>query len=325
MNGTPTLEVLYRPVREGLHEVRRIIDRIWQEALELVKVDTGPGPSAEGKMLRPALCLLSAGAIGGAQPPRYVELAAAFETLHLASLIHDDVVDHARVRRGNTALNVLWDNHAAVLGGDYLLARALELLSTYDSRAIVSGALAALRRMAEGELSFFGRDDGHVGEQECLMLADRKTAGLFAETCSAPSHLIDMEYHEALHRFGAALGAAFQLVDDILDLTQPASSLGKPSCGDVVEGKTTLPIMHIRAALDAPGRQHLDSLRNAEIKDEDRAWIAEQALQTKAVEKTQRIARQYADKALYEIGALPKTEYRAAMAGLVEFVLVRES
>ncbi|HPO16580.1 MAG TPA: polyprenyl synthetase family protein [Candidatus Hydrogenedentes bacterium] len=320
-----TLEDLYHPVADCLVEVRGEIGRIWEDALRLVRIDAGPMPKAGGKLLRPALCLLSAGAIGGTDLKHYVRLAAAFEALHIASLAHDDVIDRALMRRGNTSLNALWDNHAAVLGGDYLVARAVNLLAGYNSCAVIDNAITSVRRMAEGELYFFGRDVTSVTQNECIQLAEQKTASLFAEACCAPTFVIDSNYHDALHRFGMSLGVAFQIIDDLLDLTQPATSLGKPACGDVAEGKFTLPILFMREMLPPAEIAQLDAMRDTELTLENRTWVSDRVESTGAHEKTMRAAQTFINQALESLLTLPPSQYRSSMEGLAEFILVRHS
>jgi octaprenyl-diphosphate synthase len=325
MSTVKTLEELYHPIQPLLDGVRETIGGLWRDALTLVRVEGMPMPKAGGKLLRPALCLLSAGAIGGKDLARYVRLAASFEALHIASLAHDDVIDRAILRRGNASLNALWDNHAAVLGGDYLVARSVQMLAEFDCCPVIANAITAVRCMAEGELHFFGREHEPITEEDCILLAEQKTATLFAEACSAPAFLLDTARREPLRRYGIALGIAFQIVDDLLDLTQPVSTLGKPSCGDIVEGKRTIPIMHLRAGLDEAGNQRIDALRNAALTENDQAWIAEMVEKTDARAITEAAARAYADRALDALRGLPASPYRDSMEGIVEFILVRAS
>lgn len=325
METLKTLDELYRPVLGILDDVRDVINQVWMDALRLVRVDVGPMPRAGGKLLRPALCLLSAGAIGGQHLRQYARLAAAFESLHIASLAHDDVIDRALLRRGASSLNALWDNHAAVLGGDYLVARAVNMLAGYDSCAVIDNAITSVRRMAEGELLFFGRDFGSITRDECILLAEQKTASLFAEACSAPSFIIDPAYREALHGYGTALGIAFQLTDDLLDVTQSTASLGKPACGDIAEGKVTVPILFLRESLDGEDRAHFEALRNTELSEDDRVWIITQSERAGIRQRTEAEARRYANEALACAGRLPRGEYRESMEGITEFILRRNA
>lgn len=323
MSATLSLEQLYTPIDSALSGVRSSVEQLWIDALKLVGIDESAVPKAGGKMLRPALCLMSAGALGAQDLGKYVRLATAFEALHIASLAHDDVIDRALLRRGKPSLSGLWDNHAAVLGGDYLVARAVEILAEYDHCPIIANAISSVRRMAEGELYFFNRRDEPYRQEDCIMLARQKTASLFAEAVSAPAYLLDTARRASLHAFGIALGIAFQIVDDLLDVTQPASQLGKPACGDIVEGKKTIPIMLLRDGLDAGELARLDTLRDAAITDADREWITERVEHTGARQKTETLARDYANEALGHLAPLAPSPFRESMENLVEFVLVR--
>ena len=325
MNDISSLDTLYQPIVGVLEQARDTINALWQDALRLVCMENGQPPKAGGKLLRPALCLLSAAASGAPDVRPYARLGVVFEALHIASLAHDDVIDHAILRRGDASLNARWDNHAAVLGGDYLVARAVQMLAEYDSCEVIAAAIACVRRMAEGELFFFGRDEASILPEDCIMLAEQKTASLFAEACAAPARLLGGAYCEALHRFGIGFGIAFQIVDDLLDLTQTAETLGKPACGDIVEGKHTLPIVLMRQRLDDAGRGRLNALCGAEITDADREWVRDQLQKTQAEEVAQTAAKEYVRKAKEALRSLPDSPYRASMEGLADYILVRVS
>lgn len=323
MATTLTLSELYEPIQDELNQVRGNVADLWAEALRLVNGASVPRPHVGGKMLRPALCLLSAGAAGARDLRPFVPLATAMELLHLAALAHDDVIDGASMRHGTMSLNAMWDNHTAVLGGDYLVARAVAVMASYDSCAVINNAIDSVRQMAEGELKNFGRGAAHNTPETCLRLAEHKTASLFAVTCSTPAYLIDPAPRDALHQYGLLLGVAFQLVDDILDLRQNAATLGKPSCGDVVEGKETLPIIYLRESMDATDVVRLDAMRGKQITAEDREWIAWMLESTGARERTEAVARGYIDAAQAHLENLSPSVYRDAMYGVAEFVLIR--
>lgn len=325
MATTLTLDSLYQQIEGELDQVRGRVRQQWTEAFQLVYGAPATSPRLGGKMMRPALCLLSAGACGAKDLEPYIDMAAAMELLHLAALAHDDVVDRAKLRRGESSLNALWDNHAAVLGGDYLVARALMLLTTYDSCGVVTGAIHTIFQMSEGELASFGRRAEEVEEEDCIRLAEKKTASLFAVACSTPTSLTDEAYREPLHAFGMALGTAFQLVDDVLDLGQEETVLGKPSCGDVVEGKTTLPILYMREAMDAADLARFESCVGVKVSAENHAWIAAMLKSTGAQERTESLARKYIDEARAALEAMPQSDSVEAMLGVAEFVLVRDS
>ena len=322
-----TLPELYAPIAPALAEVRCVMAGLWGDALRLVHhtADAAGENVAEGKLLRPAFCLLAAGVLGKQDVRPYARLAAAYEAMHLASLAHDDVVDHASLRRGQYALNVLWDEHAAVLGGDYLVARALELLLEYHSLDIIRAATSVVRRMSEGELRFFGRDAHEATEEDCITLADTKTASLFAAACSGPAFLINPAYASALHDFGIALGIAFQLVDDLLDITQPASVLGKPSCGDVAEDKQTLPLMLLRQRMDPNERKALAAMQGATLTDRDCDWIRDCTGRLDVSCTVNKRVSTYIETAITRLHGFPPSPCRNSMEGLARFVSVRIS
>lgn len=322
---TAALEEIYRPIETPLRHVRARVGMLWDDALQLVHGDGAPRTQAGGKMLRPALCLLSAGAIGAPTTEPFVPMATAMELLHMAALAHDDVVDEADTRRGVQSLRARWDSHTAVLGGDYLVARAIEILGEYNRCSVIVNAIESVREMAEGELVHFGNGPGHFTLEGCLNLARKKTASLFAVSCSTPTRIIDTPYRDALHAFGAHFGAAFQLTDDVLDLCQSAAELGKPSCGDIAEGKRTAPLLFLREALDPAGLAHLDAMTGRPVSEDDRAWIHTVMETTGARERTEALARSYCEQARASLEALAPTAYRDAMFGLTEYVLVRPS
>lgn len=325
MSALVRLESLYQDVQPDLDSVRVEVERHWTEAFQLVYGPSSTPPALGGKMLRPALTLLSAGAIGAKDTSHFVDMAAAMELLHLAALAHDDVVDRADLRRGETSLNARWTNHMAVLGGDYLVARALTVLTRYDDCKVIASALRSIHEMAEGELINFGRGAENLGKSDSIRLAEKKTASLFAVSCCTPSFLLENAYHEELHRFGMGLGTAFQLVDDVLDLEQDSSMLGKPSCGDLIEGKSTLPILYLRDGLSRRDRNRLDEFNGGAMTAEDREWLASALQETGARDRTLDAARGYIDEALENLSTLPDSPHKTSMRDLAEFVLVRQT
>ncbi len=316
---------LYAPVADPLSEARELAMQLWSETFRVANVKFDSSLTPGGKFLRPALCLLSAGALGAADLRRFVPLATAMEVMHLAALAHDDVIDNADLRRGASSLKAMWSNHGAVLGGDYLVARATDLVGTYGSCALLLDVISALREMAEGELMLLGRESRECGQEDCLRVAEYKTASLFAVACASPGHIFPGGPMDALHHYGRKIGIAFQLADDLLDLTQDENVLGKPSCGDVAEDKATLPLLFMREALDAAGRARLDALRGTELAAQDRAWISQSVDSTGARDRTEATARQYIFEAQNAIGVLEPSIYRDSLIGLAEFMLTRSS
>jgi octaprenyl-diphosphate synthase len=323
MKQKSSLKDLYHPVAEQLAEVQEDMQGLWTEMLSLVNLHMYKDLTVGGKMLRPALCLLAAGTIGEKQLNHYIRLATAVETLHIASLIHDDIIDEAILRRGQPALNGLWSKHATILGGDYLVARAIESLTEYDSCPLVKAMVSTVRHMAEGELVFYGQDNATITTRDCLNLAEQKTAALFAQACCGPARIASPVHVQPLHQFGIALGVAFQVMDDLIDLTQATSKLGKPSCGDIAEDKTTIPILFLQESLCPEETDRLQHMRSNPITDDDRKWVAQMMAESGATARTQAIADQYSREAIRLLETLPENPCRGAMTGLVHLLLHR--
>jgi octaprenyl-diphosphate synthase len=320
-----SLRQFYAPIEEPLEAARRIVSREWFDAFRLVYGPEATPPRMGGKMLRPALCFLSSGISGAPNPRDFIDMAAAMELLHLAALAHDDVVDRADTRRGSASLNRLWDNHTAVLGGDYLVARALDILTRYESTAVIRSALHSIHQMAEGELINFGRKQQELNEDDCIRLAEKKTASLFAVACSCAAVLLESPYERVLYDFGLGVGTGFQLADDLLDLDQDEEILGKPSCGDLIEGKMTLPILYLRESLPARDVSRLDSFVHSEMTADDRAWVRRGLGATGAREKTELIARDFVIRGKAALETVPASPHTEAMLGIADFVLLRDA
>lgn len=320
-----TLDELYRPIQAELRLTQSMVADLWSQALALIHGSSVSPAKVGGKLLRPALCLFAAGSAGARDLSRFAAMAAACELLHMAALTHDDVVDKAHLRRGATSLNALWDDRTAVLSGDYLVARAIELLTGFGSCPLIESVFNAVRRMTEGELGSFGRNADRYTQEDCIRLAEEKTATLFATTCTAPTYLVGERYREPLHAFGMALGVAFQLIDDVLDITQRQDALGKPSCGDIVEAKKTLPILFMREGLAPEDRDRLNRMIGHPTSDQERAWVAQAAERSGARARTMTLAREYINAACVALDGVAPSAYKDSMLGLAEFVLVRDS
>lgn len=319
------LDELYAPVQVELAQVRADVNALWSESLSLVDGESADLPGSNGKLLRPAMCLMAAGAAGAPNLDQFIPLATACELLHMAALTHDDIVDKANLRRGAMSLNALWDDRTAVLSGDYLVARAVGLLLNLASCSLMTDIFLAVRKMTEGELRSIGKRGNHLTVEDCIRLAEEKTATYFAATCTAPTHVVGAQWRDALNSYGLALGVAFQVVDDILDLVQDEKTLGKPSCGDIAEGKKTLPILLMHQAMNEADRATLTAMAGKPVVETDRAWVADRLSATGAREHAERIARGYVDSARAALAPLPSSPYKDSMLGLTEFILIRGS
>jgi len=327
MDINARLALCYQPVARELEAARAIVAGFWRDALALVpsQSETAPASPPSGKGLRPALCLMAAGVCGVNNLSDYAPMAAAFEALHLASLAHDDVIDRAMTRRGGVSLNAMWNNHAAVLGGDYLVARAIETLAEFGDCGIVSQAVSTVRRMAEAELAFFGLPLEKATLDKPLNLARGKTASLFAAACSAPARAEGRsEEQDALETYGMALGMAFQLTDDLLDLGGDPERMGKPVCQDVEEGKPTYPIVLLHDRLGEPDRAIFRSFFGRPIDPGERQWILDRVYELGIIDYVRGTAERYIEEALDALEPFRESPFLRSMRIICEIVMDRD-
>ena len=282
-----------------------------------------------GKRLRPILVVLSAKTCGYEGSDAHT-LAAVVELIHVASLVHDDVLDEAAIRRGRETLQTKWGNKVAVLVGDYLHARVLSMLV---SRRADDPAMAILadttQAMCEGEvIHAYKSGDFDISEAEYLKIISFKTGKLIAASCTLGAHLgtTDAQQVEALTTYGQQIGTAFQIVDDVLDFTEDADKLGKNTFGDLREGKLTFPIIYARTVCNADEKQTLEKVLNPNTDEAEAIAFVEVLFQRYGVENhCLKVAQDYADRAKAALAALPETPARIALEQLADYVVWRES
>lgn len=241
------LEQLYSLIGLDMKAVDAVIRARLHSDVALVSQVADYIISAGGKRLRPALVLLSAGALGY-QGRHHHELAAVVEFIHTATLLHDDVVDESDLRRGRETANALFGNAASVLVGDFLYSRAFQMMVEVDDMRIMRVLSDATNVIAEGEvLQLMNCHDADVDEARYLRVIRYKTAKLFeaAAQLGAILGLANPEVEQALAAYGMHLGTAFQLVDDVLDYSGQEADTGKHIGDDLAEGKPTLPLIYV--------------------------------------------------------------------------------
>ncbi len=281
---------------------------------------------AGGKRLRPILTLAAA-KLCGYQGDDHVKLATTVEFIHTATLLHDDVVDESRKRRGRATANILWDNKSSVLVGDYLFARAFQLMVETGSLEVLRILSDASAVIAEGEvLQLTTAHDLTTDLARYDQVIRGKTAALFAAATEVGGVISDVERSKvaALRTYGDGLGMAFQLADDLLDYDGSTAALGKNTGDDFREGKVTLPIILAFARGDQVARDFWTrtiARGNQEPGDLDEAlaYLAE----TEALADARKAARGHADRALAALELFPAGETRTALEDIAEFVVAR--
>lgn len=319
---TTDLEQVERKMREPMHPEYPQLTAVLQSLL-----DSG------GKRLRPALALL-AGRYYPTDSEKLVSLAASIEMLHTATLVHDDLIDGAMLRRGRTTVNARWNMGATVLTGDYVFARAAGLAAETGNVRVMSIFADTLMTICSGELwQIFDRHnlpriDGEEAWKEALTRYDRrihaKTASLFAAATEAASVLSGApdEEVDALREYGWCLGTAFQIVDDILDFQGDQDVLGKPVGSDLREGIVTLPVLYFL-------RQHPEDEKVAKVVQDsgDEGLVQEivSAIQESgAMAQAMDRARKFITRSQAALTALPQGETRNIMHALADFTVSRK-
>jgi octaprenyl-diphosphate synthase len=282
-----------------------------------------------GKRIRPALLLLCAKACGGLLSERSTRLASAAEMMHVASLLHDDILDHAEMRRGRPSAMARWGSNVSVLAGDFLYARAIQDLVADQDRRILRTFADAAVAMTESEILQLQRlHDLRISEAEYLQIVTGKTAALMSAACRAGALVAGAaeSVADCLSGFGVHVGIGFQLVDDALDYSARAERLGKPVGSDFREGKMTYPILHVRNVASAGDRRRLEELAACAVGDSD-ALTTVHALVDRyhAVPATMRLVDDYLDRARGELAVLPDSPASRALHRLVDFVRERDS
>ena len=280
-----------------------------------------------GKRIRPALLVLSSLASGGrGDTDSVIRMATVMEMLHTATLVHDDIIDNADLRRNRTSINARFGNQAAVLMGDWLYMSAFETSLKQRSLEILDILIRLTRKMTEGELIQMTLvADLAISEETYFDILKRKTAYLFSGCCETGAILsgASLDQRAALRDFGMNLGIAFQLADDSFDFTSEAEVIGKAAGADLLEGKMTLPLIRL-IQTDPSFRGILEKVMDTGIyADETRSNINERLSGLGILEDTKRIALDYAETARKSLDVFPETEYRSALDAIPNFVVQR--
>lgn len=277
-----------------------------------------------GKRLRPLLGLLSAKAFDYSGES-HILLAAIIELLHTATLLHDDVVDSSKLRRGKPTANTIWGNQASVLVGDYLYSRAFELMVKINDMRVMHTLAKVTNVMAEGEvLQMLNRKNPKASETEYMQVIRYKTGTLFAAASQMGAVIANQSEKiiEAMRLYGAHLGAAFQLVDDALDYSTSKETLGKNRGDDLAEGKPTLPLIR---AMQKTTPENAKRLRDAIAQggSQELSALIQLVESTDAIAYTYDKAEQEAALAMQQLQLIPDSQYRDGLAGLVTFAVAR--
>ena len=284
--------------------------------------------NAGGKRIRPALLLLTAKMLGTVSPS-VIRLAAVVEFIHNATLVHDDIIDAADTRRGRPSANSHWGNSMTVLAGDWLYMQSFAVALGDKNLEVLDTLISITQKMVEGELlqlTLLGKSE--TTEEQLLDIVERKTAYLFSGCMRLPAVAVGLNHGsvDSLSGIGKNLGMAFQLTDDLLDLTSTKDVLGKPVANDLKEGKMTIPVLFA-----VRGGRPEDTIKVQKVLDErdfrsvDRAEILSLVEKADGLTRTRVLAQDYARRAVKMLEEFPPSIYRDAIISIPEFILNRSA
>ena len=318
----------HQVVKDDFSAVNDLIIRQLHSDVELVENIGHYLVEAGGKRLRPLMVLLTANALGypqGETKNQHLDLAAIIEFIHTATLLHDDVVDMSSLRRGRPTANAQWGNAPSVLVGDFLYSRAFQMMVNIGNMDVMAILSDTTNVIAEGEVQqLVNAKNPSVTEANYFDVINKKTAILFSAACEVAAVLsgATTAQREALRIYGNKVGIAFQLVDDALDYTSDAATLGKNVGDDLAEGKPTLPLIHaIKTGTPAQATVIADAIRNGDASQLNSILEIVQA--TGAMAYTLDAAREQVRAAIEQLQHLPDNIYTQAMRQVAEFSLAR--
>ena len=321
---TPTLSDIQAPVRARLDLVSEELHRIILAQLPLIDEVNSHLLLMKGKMFRPTLVLL-ASAVEGRPEPRATTLAAILELVHLATLVHDDSVDHSALRRGMPTVNSLFSHQVSVIMGDFLYSRAVVELVRASDLEVLRVLSDATNAMTVGEMrQLTALDALGFTESDYEALIRAKTASLLSAACEIGALAGARARRGALARYGELLGMAFQVADDLLDYTSDVRTTGKPCGLDLREHKVTLPLIAALRTMSAAERDAVDALFDtAEPRDEQIARVVEIVSHRGGLDYARRRGDEYAREAEVALADLPDTPARGALHDAIAYALDR--
>ena len=320
------LQRVQRSIRDRLDAVSDEMQRTVVSDAPLVGQISAHLMAMRGKMFRPTLVLL-ASATDETPDPSAITLAAAVELIHLATLVHDDAIDHSILRRGMPTLNSLFSHQISVIMGDFLYSTALTRLVALGNLGALEALTRASTEMTIGELRQLAVTTPlEFSEDDYLALIRAKTASLMSAACEIGSLAGAAAHREPLARFGEALGMAFQITDDLIDYTEAAATVGKPTGLDLKEHKVTLPLIAALRVMPQSARSRVDSLFASEAPgDEVIGDVIGIVAENGGLEYARATGARFATEAEKALEALPRTVARSALIDSISYVMERHS
>ncbi|MBV9256411.1 MAG: polyprenyl synthetase family protein [Ktedonobacteraceae bacterium] len=329
MNSAATLSRLFANIQDDLEKVDTTFQERATSGLDILNSASMHAIASPGKRLRTAITLLS-GKLNTYRFDKLLPLSVAYEMVHLATLIHDDIIDEAKTRRGSPTVNAVWGDKIAILLGDYYLAKTAGLIADVEDFRVDRLFSDTVATVCEGtilEMMTAGRIDLTI--ETYYEKIKHKTACLIA-ACSKGGAIVSgasSEEIEYLYDYGMNLGIAFQIIDDILDYTQDQSTIGKPAGNDLRQGMVTLPLIYALQEQPQDGltQQVQPLLNGAEHTEEDIQAVVTRVTQGDSILQAQEDAEAYAQKARKALYHFPESKNRDVLDELIDFVVIRQN
>jgi heptaprenyl diphosphate synthase len=313
------MKLLYTYLNSDLTLIEKELEETIQAESQLLRQASLHLLKAGGKRIRPVFVLLG-GKFGTYDINVIKNVAVSLELIHMASLVHDDVIDDAELRRGQPTIKAKWDNRIAMYTGDYIFARALELMTEIANPLAHQILSETIVELSVGEIEQI-KDKYNFDQnlRNYLLRIKRKTALLIAASCQLGAVVSDVpeKDHRKLYRFGYYVGMSFQITDDVLDFTGTEKELGKPAGGDLLQGNITLPVLY---AMENPEIRRRINTVHENMSRHELDEILKMVQESGAIEKSLNLSDRYLDKALEILSELPPNKAKKSLQDIAKFI-----
>lgn len=314
------LKLLYSDLKSDIDIIEKELEKALNSSSYLLNDASLHLLQAGGKRIRPVFVLLCA-KFGQYDIQRLKNVAVAFELIHMASLVHDDVIDNSNMRRGRVTVKAQWNNRVAMYTGDFMFARALEYITEIENPRAHQILSKTMVELVNGEvIQIEDKFKLEQGLRDYFRRIKRKTALLIESSCElgavaseAPSDVV-----KRLKRYGYFVGMSFQIIDDILDFTATDKELGKPAGSDLLQGNITLPVLLLKDDLTV--RPYIDKALKGQLTEDERLTLLTMVRKSKVIEQTKQISDKYLQKALKEIEELPNNPVKKKLRDIALFM-----
>ncbi|KGP93133.1 heptaprenyl diphosphate synthase [Pontibacillus chungwhensis BH030062] len=321
------LAMIYPYLKQDIDKIEKTLNTTIQADHSILREASTQLLQAGGKRIRPVFVLLAA-KFGNYDIERIKHVAVALELIHMASLVHDDVIDDAELRRGEQTIKAKWDNRVAMYSGDYIFARAIESLSNLENVKAHQILSKTIVEVCVGEIEQIkDKFDWEQNLRTYLRRIKRKTALLIAVSCrlGAVAAGANESVERALFKYGYYVGMSYQVIDDVLDFTATEKELGKPAGSDLMQGNITIPVLYAIKQDDLFKQELKGLFQKEEVTKNDMAWVIAKIKDSGAIEQSFALSEQYLEKAYEALDHLPDQKEKQTFMKIAKYIGKRKS